>query len=77
MPLEAVIRATTEAPARAMRLGDRLGSLLPGRQADVTLLRLEEGTWDLPDVKGETRTVRRRLLPVQVFKRGQRFACGG
>jgi dihydroorotase len=77
MPPERVIQATTSAPARAMRLGDRLGSLRPGRQADLTLLRLETGEWDMPDVKGETRRVTRRLFPVRVFKRGRLYACGG
>lgn len=71
MPLARVIQATTSAPAKAMRLGDRFGRLLPGRQADITLLRLEPGNWTLTDVQGEARTVKEKLVPAGVFKRGE------
>ncbi|MBW3621883.1 MAG: amidohydrolase/deacetylase family metallohydrolase [Armatimonadetes bacterium] len=77
MPLPEVIRATTNAPSRAMGLEGRFGRLLPGREADVTLLRLEDGEWDLPDVRGEMRTIRQRFVPVQVLKRGVLNECEG
>lgn len=70
MPLEAIIAATTLAPARTMRLEHRFGSLLPGRQADITLLRREPGEWSLTDVLGNVRIAPERLRAVQVFKRG-------
>jgi dihydroorotase len=77
MPLERIIAATTSAPAQAMGLGERFGRLLPGRQADVSLLRIEPGAWELTDALGETRVARERLAPVQVFKRGRaaRLRC--
>ncbi|MES2459757.1 MAG: amidohydrolase family protein [Armatimonadota bacterium] len=70
MPLEQIIAAATLAPARAMRLDSRFGRLLPGRQADITLLRLESGQWPLTDVLGDVRTAPRRFRPVHVLKRG-------
>ncbi len=75
MPLEKVVGSTTSAPARAMRLEDRFGRLLPGRQADITLLRVEPGSWELTDVHGAVRVAKERLAAVKVFKRGQLHDC--
>lgn len=74
MPLSQVIRATTAAPAAAMRLADRFGRLLPCRKADVALLRLESGRFELTDVRNEVRVSRQRLTVVDVFKRGKSYA---
>ncbi len=75
LPLEKVIRATTFEPARAMRLSERFGRLEQGRQADVTLLRLDSGSFRLIDVKQQERVANQRLVPVMVFKNGQRSDC--
>lgn len=72
MPLERIIAATTAAPARAMGREASFGCLLPGRQADITLLRIEPGEWPLSDVRGAVRIAPERLRAVQVFKRGAR-----
>lgn len=77
MPLAKVIQASTQAPAQAMGLADRFGRLAAGQQADITLLRLEEGRFDLVDVEGQVRTARQRLVAEGVLKRGQHFACAG
>jgi dihydroorotase len=71
MPLEKIIAATTLAPAKAMRQEARFGCLLPGRQADITLLRLESGEWSLPDVLGDVRIAKERFQVAHVFKRGE------
>jgi dihydroorotase len=42
MSLEQVIRAATDTPARALGLGGRLGTLAPGAEGDVTVLRIAE-----------------------------------
>lgn len=75
MPLELVIRATTSAPATAMRLQDRLGTLRTGWQADVVLLRREHGLFPLEDAEGQTRQASERLVPVRVCKRGRWSNC--
>lgn len=74
MPLPAVIRASTHNPARAMRMESRFGLLEVGREADITLLHLEEKDAALPDVLDETR-VGPRLIPVRVWKRGEMHQC--
>ncbi|MDF2440653.1 MAG: hypothetical protein JWN98_1637 [Abditibacteriota bacterium] len=74
MPLAEIVRAVTYNAARAMRLEHRFGSLQVGREADITLLRLEETAVPLPDVLEATRPAP-RLVPLQVWKRGERFNC--
>ena len=76
MPLEQIIRATTSAPAAAMRLQDRLGVLQAGRQADIVLLRRERGSFPLMDVEHQSRVAAERLVPISVCKRGQWSICG-
>ena len=75
MPLTRAIRASTYEPARAMGLGERFGRLAVGRQADVTLMRLEEGRFELADVENQVRIARQRLVAEAVIKRGVYFTC--
>ena len=77
MPLEAVIRAATVAPAAAMRLQHRIGALCVGMQADVVLLRHERGSFPLTDVEGQVRHSPERIVPVSVAKRGTWSSCVG
>jgi dihydroorotase len=42
MSLEQVVRAATETPARVLGLAGRLGTLAPGAEGDVTVLRVVE-----------------------------------
>ncbi len=76
MPLEHLIRATTSAPAAAMRLQDQFGMLQPGRQADIVLLQRERGSFPLTNAENQTRIALERIVPISVFKRGQWTACG-
>ena len=61
---------TTEAPARALDALGELGTLAPGAAADLTLLRLEEGTYEFVDTRGETMKAAARLVPVRVVRNG-------
>ncbi|MES2793717.1 MAG: amidohydrolase family protein [Planctomycetota bacterium] len=76
MPLEQIIRATTSVPAAAMHVQDRLGTLLPGRQADIVLMKRQRGQFVLADVENQIRLASERLVSISVCKRGQWFACG-
>ncbi|HLI25901.1 MAG TPA: amidohydrolase/deacetylase family metallohydrolase [Chloroflexota bacterium] len=71
-----VIRMATWHPAQVLREADRIGSLRPGYQADVTLLRLEEGEFAFSDMVGETRRGALRLVPQHTVKRGVVYAPG-
>ncbi len=60
MPLVEVVRAATEAPAKALRRAD-LGGLKPGGVGDASVLRLERGAFDYVDSTGERMTGDQRL----------------
>jgi dihydroorotase len=76
MDLPSVIEATTAAPARAVRRADTIGSLAIGREADVTLLEIVEGAYDLVDAAEEHVTATRRLVPRWVVRSGEPIELG-
>lgn len=75
MPLEQVVHFSTQEPANIMGLGEEFGLLAPGRRADVTVFKLVEGQQSLSDSLGNERVASQRLVPVCVFKDGQRYEC--
>lgn len=75
VPLPEVIRRITTNPARAIDLADRLGTLAPGAEGDVSVFRLAEGTWPLRDAMGVTEIGKLRLEPVWVVRAGRVYAC--
>ena len=68
------VRMTTETTARVMGLGDRLGTLRPGAEADVSILRMEEGGFDLTDSMGVTVRAGRRLSSVTTIRNGNVYS---
>lgn len=44
-----------------------------GNEADVTILRLEKCNIELEDSRGETRTIRQKIVPVRVFRAGVEY----
>jgi dihydroorotase len=73
--LEQVVTMCTANPARAIGAADRLGSLAVGRQADVTVLRIEEGEWTVHDTVGGSMQVTQAVVPVLAVKRGEVFSA--
>ena len=71
--LEQVVTMCTSNPARAIGQDHRLGSLIEGRQADVSVLELKEGDWVVRDVVGGSLPASRAFLPTRAVKRGQVF----
>ena len=64
----------TANPAKAIGVADRLGSLAAGRQADISVLQLQEGDWTVWDVLGASLQVTQAVLPALTIKRGEVFA---
>lgn len=69
--LEQIIEATTINPARALSVEDRMGSLKPGMVADVSILELLSGTWQLKDSEQQMMEVTRLITPSMTIKAGQ------
>jgi dihydroorotase len=70
MPLAEVVRAATEAPARALRRPE-LGTFRPGSAGDASILSLEGGAFDYVDSTGERMTGESKLFARGVVISGQ------
>ena len=71
--LDQVVTMCTTNPAKALGQDTRLGSLAVGRQADVSVLQINEGDWTVYDSLGASLRVRKAVLPVLTVKRGRVF----
>jgi dihydroorotase len=71
--LAQVVTMCTANPAKAIGVGQRLGSLAVGRQADVSVLERREGEWVVYDVLGASLRVTQAMVPFVTVKRGQVF----
>jgi dihydroorotase len=76
MPLEAVVRAATSAPAAALRMPNEPGTLREGAVADVCVLRRQDGDVTFTDSLRQTRVGRTRLVHVQTVRGGDIVAGG-
>ncbi|MBM2824877.1 MAG: Amidohydrolase/deacetylase family metallohydrolase [Dehalococcoidales bacterium] len=72
--LKQVIAMTTINAARSISADDIMGSLKPGMPADVSILELLSGTWELTDAQKETIKVSKLLSPSMTVKAGQLIA---
>jgi dihydroorotase len=70
MSLADVVAATTTAPAAAIRRSGEVGTLAPGRVADLTGFELRAGEWALPDGAGDTEVVETLIVPRLVVRAG-------
>jgi dihydroorotase len=71
--LEQVIAMSSSNPAKAIGEENRLGSLAVDRQADITVLQLNDGVWDVFDILGDSLRVKQAFVPVLTVKRGEMF----
>ena len=63
--------ATTLRPAKAVRREDSIGSLAPGRRADIAVFRVESGSFDYIDAFGHAERASQRLAPVLTVNGGE------
>ncbi|MFC1929025.1 amidohydrolase/deacetylase family metallohydrolase [Chloroflexota bacterium] len=71
LDLKQIIEMSTINPARALGEENRIGSLMPGMEADVSVLELLSGKWELKDSQQQTMVVDRLIAPRVTVKAGQ------
>ena len=71
-----VVTMCTENPAKALGAEIRLGTLHPGKQADISVLDIQDGDWVLYDVVGGSRKSDKAVMPVLCVKKGEVFEAG-
>jgi dihydroorotase len=70
MSLDDCILRVTANPARIMGYEGTVGTLKPGANADVAVMELRDGSWELRDSDGDTITAKRRLLAQMTVRDG-------
>jgi dihydroorotase len=70
LPLCEAVRACTSAPAKALGLGDRLGTLRPGACADVAIFSERRRDIRFCNRNGDEMIVARHLVPQMTIKDG-------
>lgn len=75
LPLDRVLRKITEAPAAVIGMVGEIGTLKPGAHADVSILRLAPGDWELVDTHGVVERSGTRIEAVKVVRGGRVYPC--
>lgn len=73
MSVPEVIRAVSDAPARALGQAGALGALVPGAAGDAAVLELEDGEFTFGDAAGHEIRTTRRFVPVLTVRAGRRW----
>ncbi|MBM3738000.1 MAG: amidohydrolase/deacetylase family metallohydrolase [Acidobacteria bacterium] len=71
LPLGSVIERSTALPARSIQRSHLIGSLEPGRPADITVLQLVNGEFEMTDSKRQVRTAASKLVPILALRDGR------
>jgi dihydroorotase len=71
MAMPDLMKTVTSAPAAMLGLSDILGSLQPGRVADVSVMELESGDFVLKDGGGSTHKATQRFKPYFMLRAGK------
>lgn len=71
LDLPEVIRLSTSSPAQLIHREDTLGSLAPGRTADITVFGVREGEFEFSDAERQVEKARRNLEVLYTVRAGQ------
>ncbi len=71
IPFEKMIPMVTVNSAKVMRIVDRKGSLKPGMDADVSVLEIKPGRWQVPDTNKQPLDIEKMITPVMAVKSGE------
>jgi dihydroorotase len=70
LTVEQVIERVTLTPTRVFKFPEQVGTLQAGAAADVTIIDLQQGAFELLDQRGQKRTGRQRFVPVAAVHGG-------
>lgn len=70
MPLDQVIGRVTAMPAKVLNYPDKVGSLELGMNADVAILELAAGNFEMTDGRRQTRIAKQKFVSVATVKGG-------
>lgn len=70
-PLAEVVAMSTINAARVLGIADTHGTLAPGRNADISVLALEDGDWAVDDTEGGSLRCNTAVVPVLTVKGGK------
>ena len=71
--VEDMIRMATVNAAKALGMSDEIGALAVGREADITILDVNNGRWKFVDTVGKEFTGEKALTPVLTVRAGEVF----
>jgi dihydroorotase len=71
LSLSEVIRLSTQSPAELIHREHELGSLAPGREADITLFRVVEGDFEVMDAERQKERASRMLQVEHTIRAGK------
>jgi dihydroorotase len=71
-----VVTMSTENPAKAVQVDDRLGTLAVGKQADLSVLEIKDGDWMVYDIVGDGKKSDKAVIPVMAIKKGEIYEAG-
>ena len=72
MTLPAIVATVTSNPAAMLRMADSIGSLQVGREADISVLDLLDGRYELADNSGEKVVSPQMIVPAFALRAGRR-----
>jgi dihydroorotase len=70
LTVEEVIERVTLTPTKVFKFPEKHGTLEPGVTADVTVLDLQQGTFELIDQQNNKRTAKQKFVPVATVHGG-------
>jgi dihydroorotase len=73
MTLSEIVATVTSNPARMLRLTDEIGTLQPGREADISVMDILKGRFELKDNSGNRMVASEMIVPVFALRAGERF----
>ena len=73
LTVQQVVERVTRNAAKAISLSDRAGSLRAGQPADITVFRVDSGSYEISDCYTKVRKADRQIVPLMTFKNGKRF----